>query len=259
MEKEKTFDCLCIKSIDYKENDKLVTLYAFGEGKITATLKGVKKSKAKLKFAGALLCFAKYYLAGRNGYYSVIGCDLVDNFYGIWTDIDKYYAALCCLEILDKVADDREIGDKLAALTLEFLNEICYKNTNIFLSFASYLSKTTQILGYRIAPVCTNCGDDKNLSFSLLYGALTCKDCKEYNAISLSEQSVQLIRILYKNIDLKNLPENVQFKDEDVISVIRCFFEVIGKNLAKKFKTFEEYNLFYNKNIIYNKITWNKW
>ena len=83
----------------------------------------------------------------------------------------------------------------------------------------------------------------------------TCKDCKEYNAISLSEQSVHLIKILYENNDLKNLPENVQFKDEDVISIIRCFFEVIGKNLAKKFKTFEEYNLFYNKNIIYNKIT----
>ena len=47
MEKEKTLDCLCIKSIDYKDNDKLVTLYAFGEGKITCLLRGVKKSKAK--------------------------------------------------------------------------------------------------------------------------------------------------------------------------------------------------------------------
>lgn len=255
MEKEKTFDCLCIKSIDYKENDKLITLYAFGEGKITATLRGVKKSKAKLKFAGALLCFGKYYFTGRNGYYNVIGCDLVDNFYGIWTDIDKYYASLCCLEILDKVADDREIGDKLAALTLEFLNEICYKHTNTFLSFATYLSKTTQMLGYHLAPVCANCGEDKNLYFSPFCGALVCNDCKDYDVINLSEEALSLIKIFYQNKQVENLLDSQHFNDSDVLAVIRCFFEVIGKNLAKKFKTFEEYKIFYNKNIIYNKNT----
>lgn len=245
MEKEKTLDCLCIKSIDYKENDKLVTLYAFGEGKITATLKGVKKSKAKLPYAGALLCFGKYYLTGRNGYYNVIGCDLVDNFYGIWTDIDKYYTALCGLEILDKVADDREIGDKLAILTLDFLNEICYKSDNIHKSFAFYLSKVVSNLGYKLLPSCVNCGEDESnkMFYSFTKGGLVCPYCKEYNSLLLSENAVKLIDSFYNNIfcDIR------EFKASDFLSVIRVYFDILCKNLAKKFKTFEEYILFYNK------------
>lgn len=245
MEQEKPLDCLCIKSIDYKENDKLITLYAFGEGKITASLKGVKKPKAKLKFAGTLLCFGKYYFTGRNGFYSVIGCDLVDNFYGIWTDIDKYYTALCTLEILDKVAEDREIGDKLALITLKFLNEICYKSENIFLSFAIFLNKTIKILGYNLSPYCINCGEENlhNVYYSFVRSALVCEDCKDSTSLRLSNELADFVKIL--NSD--DVTSGIDLSQEELLTLIKIFFNIICKNLAKKFKTFEEYNLFYNK------------
>ena len=248
MEKEKTLDCLCIKSIDYKDNDKLVTLYAFGEGKITCSLKGVKKSKAKLKYAGALLCFGKYYLTGKNGFYSVIGCDLTDSFYGIWTDIDKYYPALCSLEILDKVADDREIGDKLAVLTLEFLNEICYKSKDNFISFAKYLNNVVNLLGYKLPLKCLNCGEinNDNFYYSYLKGGLLCGNCYDSTAKKLSMGSLTLLKCFEEN---KNI--QATFDTDDILAVIQIYFDIIGKNLAKKFKTFEEYILFYNKVNIY--------
>lgn len=252
MEKEKTLDCLCLKSIDYKENDKLVTLYAFGEGKVTAVLKGVKKSKAKLPYAGALFCFGKYYLAGRNGYYSVIGCDLVDNFYDVWTDIDKYYAALCGLEILDRAADDREIGDKIAAITLDFINEVCYKSTNIMLSLTLYLNNVNNCLGYSILPACINCGDNDSthMYYSFLRSGVVCNDCKEYNAMRLTKNAVGILDKLYNK-----LPIDSKCESKDLILLIRIYSDILGKNLAKKFKTLEEYNLFYNKLIFYNKNT----
>ncbi len=248
MEKEKTLDCLCIKSIDYKDNDKLVTLYAFGEGKITCSLKGVKKSKAKLKYAGALLCFGKYYLTGKNGFYSVIGCDLTDSFYGIWTDIDKYYPALCSLEILDKVADDREIGDKLAVLTLEFLNQICYKSKDNFISFAKYLNNVVNLLGYNLPLKCLNCGEinNDNFYYSYLKGGLLCGNCYDSTAKKLSMGSLTLLKCFEEN---KNI--QATFDTDDILAVIQIYFDIIGKNLAKKFKTFEEYILFYNKVNIY--------
>ena len=249
MEKEKPLDCLCIKSIDYKDNDKLVTLYAFGEGKITASLKGVKKSKAKLKYASTLLCFGKYYFTGRNGYYNVIGCDLIDSFYGIWTDIDKYYPALCSLEILDKIADDREIGDKLAVITLEFLNQVCYKSNNNFLTFTKYLNKVIKVLGYELNMACVNCGEQKPNKFyySFLKSGLVCNNCNDFGAILLSDNTIKILNELNNS----NFENYNNFDNEDYIICVRIFFDIIGKNLAKKFKTFEEYNLFYNKIINY--------
>lgn len=243
--REKTLDCLCIKSIDYKDNDKLVTLYAFGEGKITASLRGVKKSTAKLKYASALFCFGKYYLTGKNGYYNVIGCDQVDSFYDLWIDIDKYYHAICSLEILDKVSDDREIGDKLAIITLEFLNELCYKSQNYILSLAKYLSSCIKILGYNLCANCLNCGDSDfdNFYYSHLRGGLVCGDCKDNNCTKISASSAKLISLFEGDISVSDK----EFLEKDVYKVVCVMFDFLGKNLAKNFKTFEEYILFYNK------------
>ena len=40
---------IVVKSSDYKDNDKLVTLVTFELGKITCLARGVKKPNAKLK------------------------------------------------------------------------------------------------------------------------------------------------------------------------------------------------------------------
>lgn len=60
-----SLDGLCIRTIDYKDNDKLITLYCAEKGKITATAKGVKSAKAKLKFCASPFCFGKYQLAAK--------------------------------------------------------------------------------------------------------------------------------------------------------------------------------------------------
>ena len=54
---------LMLKSADYKENDKILTLLTAEKGKITAGIKGVRKAKAKLKFAAQPFCFAEYVLS----------------------------------------------------------------------------------------------------------------------------------------------------------------------------------------------------
>ena len=49
-----------IKSIDYKENDKLIWAYCEELGKITFIAKGAKKSKSKNLALTLPLCFADY-------------------------------------------------------------------------------------------------------------------------------------------------------------------------------------------------------
>ena len=52
-------EAVVLKAIDYKDNDKLLTLFSPSLGKITAGIKGVKKPKAKLAFAAQPFCFAE--------------------------------------------------------------------------------------------------------------------------------------------------------------------------------------------------------
>ena len=55
-------NALVIKSVDYKDNDKILTLYSLENGKITTNIKGVKRAGAKLKFASDPFCFCEYIL-----------------------------------------------------------------------------------------------------------------------------------------------------------------------------------------------------
>ena len=56
---------LVLRAADFKENDKLLLLYCGEYGKITASIRGVKKPGAKLKFAAEPFCFGEFMLSDR--------------------------------------------------------------------------------------------------------------------------------------------------------------------------------------------------
>ena len=73
-------NAIVIRAVDYKDNDRILTLYSLEKGKITAGIKGVKKAGAKLKFASEPFCFAEYILAEKNGRYTVTGASYYEIF-----------------------------------------------------------------------------------------------------------------------------------------------------------------------------------
>ena len=101
-------DAIVLRSIDYKDNDKILTLFSPELGKITAGIKGVKKPKAKLAFSAQPFCFAEYILAERGGRYTVTGAYLHESFFALRTDILRFYAACAAAEICLGVLTENE-------------------------------------------------------------------------------------------------------------------------------------------------------
>ena len=92
-------DAIVLKAVDYKDNDKILTLFSPDLGRITAGAKGVKKQKAKLSFAAQPFCFAEYILAEKGGRYTVTGAYLHESFFSLRYDIVRFYAACALAEI----------------------------------------------------------------------------------------------------------------------------------------------------------------
>ena len=86
-----------IKSIDYKENDKLIWAYCEELGKITFIAKGAKKSKSKNLALTLPLCFADYiFFKGRNLYNLQEG-KIINSFQGLLDNLDKLtYSSYIC-------------------------------------------------------------------------------------------------------------------------------------------------------------------
>jgi DNA repair protein RecO (recombination protein O) len=182
---EEKYNALVLRAIDYKDNDKLLTLFAAGKGKMTAALKGVKKASAKLKFAAQPFCFAEFVFAERSGRYTVTSAYLHDGFYSLREDIGKFYAASAVLEICDKLLPEEMPGDELFVRAVHTLGEICQKNEGFAL--LTFLLSALALAGYKIdTGNCPDCGNPvlHTPYFDFDRGAFCCADCPTDTRVS---------------------------------------------------------------------------
>ena len=96
-------DALVLRTADWGEYDKIVTLFTAERGKLSAALKGVKRAGAKLKFAAQPFCFAEFVFVEKSGRNTVISAYLHDGFYPLREDIACYYAAVVLCEACDRL------------------------------------------------------------------------------------------------------------------------------------------------------------
>lgn len=117
-------EAIVLQSIDYKDNDKLLTLFSPTLGRITAGARGVKKPKAKLAFSAQPFCFAEYVLAEKGGRYTVTGAYLHESFFSLRYDIVRFYAACALAEICLAILYENENYEGLFVGLIEGLKSL---------------------------------------------------------------------------------------------------------------------------------------
>ncbi len=213
MNDEKT-QGIILKLIDYKDADKLASIFTFNFGIITAKFVGVKKEKAKLKATAQPFTFADFNFTTRANNRVVAGASLTDNFYKILTDYNKTICGYIVLDIIKSIIPENKPEQNLFILTISTLKNIETKNEYVstidfilkFLSFSGlgvefpntdfvYLDKTTgDFLQTRNA----NCVQiDKNVYATLK--SINEQEEKEYNLNTLK----QCLRLLHNIISIR--------------------------------------------------------
>ena len=133
---EKITPGIVLKQEDRGEADKLITLFT-PDGVITAVMRGVKKTKAKLKFGALPFAFMEYTLSVKGGNYTVTGCTVEESFFNVWTDVNKYSASQIVLEALDKLSETGVSEVKNLVTAVRVLEEINYSSVTPYL-YATY-------------------------------------------------------------------------------------------------------------------------
>lgn len=117
---------LCLRSTDYGESSKIITLFSADVGKIGAQVRSVKNPKSKLKQCAMPLCFGEYILHKKGDFYIVTGCTVEESFFNIWTDVHKYSASQIVLEALDKLSESSVPDVQNLVRAVRTLEEINY-------------------------------------------------------------------------------------------------------------------------------------
>ena len=181
-------NALVLRSIDYQENDKILTLLTAERGRITVGIKGVKKANAKLKFAAQPFCFAEYILAERGGRYTITQASECESFYELRADVDKYYAACAVCETAINLTAEGDESREIFALSVKALRDMCVSDQKTAL--ICFLLSALKVCGYGISlnTFCSVCGSRldtaQKLRFDMRSGSFTCWDCSSYAGVS---------------------------------------------------------------------------
>ena len=141
-------DAVVLQTLDYKDDDKLLTLFSPSLGKITAGIRGVKKPKARLAFAAQPFAFCEYVLAEKSGRYTVTAAYLHESFFDLRTDVERFYAACAAAEVARTVAVENERFDGLFVGFIECLKGLCLAKEDVSEALVTFLLIALHESGY---------------------------------------------------------------------------------------------------------------
>lgn len=221
-------DALVIRSREYGESDRLVTLFARDQGKIQAVAKGVRKPTSRQRAGAQLFTYADFLLHHGRSLDTVSQASPKESFAHLWWDLDRSMAATAMAELLDAATIPGQSHPELFSLTLTcffLLEEI---EPQLLLS--AYTLRLLAALGYRPRlGECAECGSritGERLFFSWEAGGTTCSHCPKPAGKWVSAGSIAFMRqLLTRDLaKLGSLRWNLHMQKE-VIEILRIYSE----------------------------------
>lgn len=223
---------IVLKSTDSKEKDKLLYIFTLEKGLLLAKIKGVKNANAKLKIFSQPFCVAEFILADKNGFYTITNCDVIETFFDVTKDYDKYINACMLLDALRSSVILVQGSEKQAFVALlKALRELTYSAADVNLVVIKFMSDLARICGYKIdSSFCSTCGEEmEQIYLNLDDYSFCCTQCKPYNCEEFDKAAYKLLSLI-ENTDYDRLSS---LKINGLTSTIAYTFikKYIEKNL----------------------------
>ena len=151
---------IVIKEVQYKENDKIITIMTDKLGKISCMAKGAKKNNNPLLSSSQFLVYSEFLLYKGTNFYHVNSAELIDSFYSLRVDYEKLDKAFEITKILNKIVYEEEENNYILSLYLNTLYMIDKKKKDFTLLKSIFTLKLICELGYLPNIYkCSKCGN----------------------------------------------------------------------------------------------------
>lgn len=236
---------IVISAKDYKDSDKIVTIFSAERGLIRARVRGVKKNKAKLAFAVQPFAFVEFMLTERDGFYTVINATSIDQFYSLTSDFDNYIFMIACMEVVQKTVKENEEQIDLFLLLLNSLKLVAYQNVSSMNVFIKFMIEAMKYLGFWfVFDRCACCGQELNenqVSFSYEYNGLLCPKCQnKLEHLELNKVEYLILKNI-SSVDIEKIGTLHFPSREDKVSVISLLTKVFRLLTDEEILTIKEF------------------
>lgn len=228
---------IVIKTQDYSETHKIVTIFTNKLGKITAIARGAKKPKSRMAAVTQPFILGEFFIYVSSGLSTIQQGEIVNSYRFIREDIIKTAYTAFIAELTDKLVDSKSPDIYL------------YNQLNQTLDWISnHEDAEVPILMYELklftkggfAPTvdrCVNCGGKETpYTFSITEGGFLCRRCKHIDdeAASIPDTAAKLLRV-FAGVGLERVgtisvkPENVRL----IRQLIDAYYDQYGGYFLK--------------------------
>jgi len=197
-------DAVVLRRIKFGDTSLIASVYSDKRGKFSVIAKGARSPRSKRGLSAALetmnlLDLVVYFKESRE-IQTLSSAEIKKDFRRIKSDLDRYYAAVGFLRIINLFVQENEPSQEIWELILHCMNLLAECDIeNIPCLELSFRARFMDVLGY--APqleLCTICGREieSNGFFSAKMGGIVCKTCN-LSGIPLDSHEMACLRKVF--------------------------------------------------------------
>lgn len=241
-------DGIVLKTKDYGETHKLVTINSGKFGKFQALAKGAKKPKSRMAAVTQPFVFARFFVYLGSGLSTIQQGELLNSHRAIREDFVKTAYCSYIAELTDKLLENKDIE---AYLFQQFQQTVQWieEHDQAEIPIMMYELKLYKKAGF--APVlnrCANCGGTQQpFVFSLVEGGFLCPKCRHMDpeAVELSPKMAKLL-YLFSEVELERIG-TIQMKPENIKKlqvILQSYYDRYGGYFIKSRKFLDQLDFF---------------
>ncbi|WP_195572702.1 DNA repair protein RecO [Paenibacillus sp. 1001270B_150601_E10] len=207
---------IVIRSMDYGEGNKIITLCTKSHGKMGVLVRGAKKVRSRHAAATQLFTYGEYvFFRGMGQIGTMNACEILESNHQIREQLHTAAYASYVMELMDRALQDEEAGGYMYEQLLAYLEGLREGKDEQVLTHL-FEMKLCQTVG--VSPEltsCVVCGRQEPLTaFGWRLGGALCPSCQTREHTQyLSPSSILKLLTLFTQMDLRRVG-NVNVKPE---------------------------------------------
>lgn len=230
------YEALVLKNINFKDSDKIYTLFVRVLGKVSAKARGIRKFSSKRLSLLDSLNLVKIGLVGDHELKTITEVTLTDSFKNIKSDLTRLKTAIYLIEIVSSYLDESDEYSELFELLIKCLKRLedtSYTDSRIENYFEYQFLKMS---GYELnLSKCSFCDqnilDSVGFNFNYDKGGLVCIKCSNSSSFYSKEQMNAIFLI-------NNLKRGEEMDFKEVDKILKTYINSVLPQSPKSMKFF---------------------
>lgn len=191
---------IVLRRVNYRDNDRMVTLLSPSRGRIEAIIRNCRKPKSHNLNAAELFALGDYMVIESGGHMTVTSVHLIETFYPLRADYGRLTCGVWLLGLAEAVAEPEQEEQELFMLLLHTLSRLAFSDQPWKPLLSGFLLHFSACQGFK--PRLNHCslcgkrlGDEPPLFFDPADGGVVCGSCRRNgNQVSLSPAQLRWMR-----------------------------------------------------------------